>query len=361
MHMIRLTSKRGSVRALAALAATSLALSLSACGGDDEAADANGLTTIRVATAGPIPAYQELVWAIESGIFEEHGVKVVMTPPLYAADALNAVLSGDADMSLTTATLVASARAAGRPLKVVATTQAPYPLEIAFTDEVDKELRAQGLSESSDIGDFFEALEGMTLGTSPVGSSINSTFRFLLSERGIDPEKDNITLQAMPDIAAQVAALSNDKVDGLVSALGGASTGAAAQGTGVIWSLTKMTGNESLKAIPYVNIVTSESNIAQKPEAIQGFLDGMREAQQALRSGIPAEDSAALKELLASEMKQQTYDDTVAQVQSLFTDDFTTSESSWEVVLKVAEVTADEPLDVDFDDAIDNSFAEKVE
>jgi NitT/TauT family transport system substrate-binding protein len=359
--MIRPTLRSRVVRIIAPLMASALALSLSACGSsDDESAGKGGLTKIRVATAGMIPAYEDLVWGIEGGFFKDHGLDVEMTPPLYAADALNAVMNGDAEMSITTATLVASARAAGRPLKVIATHQGPFPLEIVFTAEADKKLRDQGLSETSDIGDFFEALEGLTLGTSPVGSSINSTFRFLLSEQGIDPEKDNLTLQAMPDIAAQVAALSNNKVAGLVSALGGASTGAAAQGIGTIWRLDGMSGNDSLNALPYCNMVTSESLIKKDPEAIQSFLDALHEAQQSLIDGIPAEDVTALKELLGSEMDQKVYDDTTARERTLFQDDFTTSDEAWDVVLKVAQVTSDAPLEVAADDAIDNSFAEKV-
>jgi NitT/TauT family transport system substrate-binding protein len=341
--------------------ASVLALSLSACGsGDDGPADENGLPVVRVTNAGMIPAYEDVVWGIEGGFFEKAGVKVKMTPPIYSQDALNALMNGDAELSLITATNVASARAAGRPLKVVGATQVPYPLEVVFTDETDEKLRAQGLSETSDIGEFFEALEGLTLGTSPVGSSINSSFRFLMSERGIDPEKDNITLQAMPDIPSQVAAMANGKVDGLVSSLGGASTGTAARGVGVVWSLTTMSGNESLNALPYVNIATSDSFIKEKPEAIQAFLDGLREAQRSLRDGISAEDDAALKELMGSEMDQKIYDDTIEATRELFSDDYTTSEPAFDVVLKVAEVTSDEPLKVSFEDVIDNTFAEKV-
>lgn len=359
--MIRPTSKGRAARVLAPLMASVLALSLSACGGGDDApADEGGMPTVRVTSAGNIPAYEDVIWGIKGGYFEKAGVKVEMTPPLYSQDALNALLAGDAELSIITATNVAGARDAGRPLKVVAETQAPYPLEVVFTEATDKKLRAAGLSETSDIGDFFKALQGMTLGTSPVGSSINSTFRYLLSERGLDPEKDDITLQAMPDIPSQVAAMANEKVDGLVSALGGASTGTAARGVGVVWKLTDMAGTESLNAIPYVNIATTDAFIKKDPEAIQAFLNGLSEAQKSLRAGISAEDDKALKDQLGSEMDQKIYDDSTTATQALFTDDYTTSKETWDVVLKVAAVISDKPLKVTFDDVIDNSFAEKV-
>lgn len=359
--MNRSTLRRRAVRALAVSTATVMALTLSACGGgDDKASDDSGLTTFRVASAGKIPSSMDLVWAIEGGFFEKHGLDVEMTPPIYAADLINTIMNGDAEVAMATGTLVATARSVGRPATVVATSGSPFPLQLVFTDETDQKLRAAGLSETSALPDFLNALKGLTLGTSPTGSSITSAFRFLLSEEGISPEKDKITLQPMPDIPSQIAAVGNGRVDGVVSALGGASTGAAAQGTGVVWDLTKLSGNESLRAIPYANVVTTEAVIKKDPESLQAFLDAMHEAQQSLIAGIPAEDEASLKDILASEMDQKVYDDVSSQVKALFADDFTTSDSTWDVVLKVAQVGADGPLKAPASEAIDNSFAEKV-
>lgn len=359
--MIRPAHRRRVVRTLAVSLASVLALTLSACGGgDDEPAGKGGLTKVRVASAGKIPSSLDLVWGIEGGFFKKHGIDVEMTPPVYAADLINVVMSGDADVAIATATLVASARNVGRPLTVVAKTSAPFALQIVLTDKADKKVRAQGISESSDIADLFGALKGLTLGTPAAGSSITSTFRFLLSESGLTPEKDNITLQPMPDIASQVAAVSNGRVDGVVGSLGGAPTGAAAQGTGVIWDLTKMGGNESLKEIPYANVVTSDSVIAKKPEAIQSFLDGLHEAQQSILEGLPAEDAASLKKMVGAEMDQKVYDDVISQVTALYPDDFTTPDSAWDTILKVAQVGADGPLNAPADKAVNNSFAEKI-
>ena len=360
--MIGRTLKSPACRALGALMAPVLALTLSSCGSSDaDPSSANGPTKVRVASAGMIPSSLDLVWAIEGGFFKEHGLDVTMTPPLFATDLANAVLSNDAEFAVLNGTVVASARDAGRPLTVVATNQAPMPLSIAFTDNADKKLRDQGLSESSSVGDLFEALKGMTLGTAPVGSTVTAAYRYLLAEFGIVPEKDNITLQAMPDLASQVAALSNDRVDGLLSATGGASTGAAAQGTGVIWDITKMKDTEALGAIPWQNIVTSETTVGKDPEMIQSFLEALHEAQLALIEGLSPEDAASLKQLLAADMDDQVYDATFSQEVSLFPETFATSDSTWETILEVAEVDSDGPLDAPAADAVNNSFAEKIE
>lgn len=338
-----------------------LAITLSACGeGDAKPADGKDLTKIRVASAGLIPSNADLLWAIDGGFFKMHGLDVEMTPPIYSEGLANAVVQGDAEIALATPTLVATARNAGRPLKVVATIASPFPSSLAFTHETDAKLRAQGLSESSNIADLFKALKGMTLGTNSPGSPVTAVFRYLLAQSGITPEKDNITLQPLADIPSQVAAVANRRVDGVVSALGGASTGIAAQGTGVVWELSKMQGNEPLKKIPYVSLVASDSFIAKSPETVQSFVTAWYEAQQSIRAGLSAEVAASLKAKLGAKMDQKLYDDTVAQTKSLYPSDFATSDASWDSVRKVAEVLANAPVNVTASDAINNSFATKL-
>jgi NitT/TauT family transport system substrate-binding protein len=341
--------------------ATLLALTLSSCGSSaDESVSADGLIRVRVASAGMIPTSADLVWAVEGGFFKNNGLDVTLTPPLFASDLAQAVMNDSADLAIATGTLVASARAAGRPLTIVATSQAPFPLQIAFTRETDKMLRSRGLSEASSVADLLAALKGLTLGTSPVGSSITATYRYLMAQYGIDPERDDITLQGMPDVASQVAALSHGRVDGIASALGGASTGVIAQGAGVVWDLTKMKGSEALQPIPYQNIVTSDATIKKNPEMIRSFLAALHDAQQYILKGLSPEEAASLKKLVGSQMDDKAYNDTISQVQGLFQESFRTSDTSWDAIVEVAEANTDASIEVRAADAIDNSFAEKI-
>ena len=360
--MIRNTLLSRVVRVLGLSMVPLLALTLSSCGsGGDQPASADGLTKVRVANSGMLPASADLAWAIEGGFFEKNGLDVTLNPPqLSASDLAGTVINGDADVALVNGTAVPSARQVGRPLTIVATTQAPFPLQIAFTPETDKTLREQGLSETSSVADLLAALKGMTLGTNASGSSITATYRYLLTQYGIDPERDNITLHPMPDVASQVAALSHNRVDGLASSLGGAATGAVAQGAGVVWDLTKMKGTDALQAVPYTNAVTSDATIKDHPKMIQSFLDALHAAQQSLLAGLSVEDAASLKKLVGSAMDQKTYDDTIAGMQSLFPKSFSTSGASWDATCKVAEVNTGESLKIPAADAVNNSFVEEV-
>jgi hypothetical protein len=121
-----------------------------------------------------------------------------------------------------------------------------------------------------------------------------------------------------------------------------------------------MKGSQALQAVPYQNVVTTDSIIEKDPDMIQSFLDALHAAQQSLLAGLSVEDAASLKTLVGSQMDEKVYDDTVSQVKSLFPQSFSTSDESWDGVIKVAEVNANESIDVPAADAVDNSFAEKI-
>ncbi|XAS74363.1 ABC transporter substrate-binding protein [Micrococcaceae bacterium Sec5.1] len=364
--MIRHILRGSTARVLAASITLVLGVTLSACGPDnahsagDKSAGGGALPKIRVATAGKVPAYAEVVWGIESGIFKKHGVDVEMTPPAFGPDVANLIINGNAEIGVSNATLVASARDAGRPLVAIATSATPYRIQLVFTNETDQKLRGQGLSESSKMSDLLHALSGMTLGTYSAGSSVTGTFRYLLSESGINPEKDNIKLQPMPDNAAQIAAVANKRVDGVVTALGGSAAAIASQKSGVLWDLSKMSGNETLLKVSNASLLTSESVVGKSPEALQSFLDGYRETQKSLRAGLSAEDAARLKKLLGPDMDQGIYDQTMADVVHGFSDDYVTSEAQWDALVKISEILKGGPISVPYDKAIDNRFAMKV-
>ena len=364
--MINRPLKPRGAQAFALTTAAVLALTLSACGPSDSSSppastDGKQLTKVRVANAGAIPATVDLVWGQEGGFFQKHGLDVTLNPPQNsAADLANTVVNGDADVAVTIGTVVPSARSAGRKLTIVATTQVPIPLNIAFTPEVDRKLRDQGLSENSSVGDLLAALKGLTLATSSPGSANVAAYRYLLAQYGLNPERDNITLSPMADVASQVAALSHKRVDGIASVLGGSATGAKGQGVGVVWNLAEMKGSEPLKAIPFQSILATEDTIKNHPELIQSFLDAFYETQQSMLKGLTPDESASLKKIVGPTMDEKVYNETISGLERLFPDSYVTTDASWDALRKVAEVTSQGTLNVPAADAVNNSFAEKL-
>lgn len=175
---------------------------------------------------------------------------------------------------------------------------------------------------------------GLTLATFGSGSAVVTSYRYLLSEFGLNPERDNITLSPMTDVASQLAALSHGSMDGIASSLGGAAAGAKAQGVGVIWDLPAMKGIEALRAVPYQSILTTADTIKNHPEMIQSFLDAFHETQQAMLKGLSPEDAASLKKLVGPKMDDKVYNETISGLEHLFPDSYLTSDASSDALRK---------------------------
>lgn len=353
-------------KAVGAALAFALVLAVSACGSgtnsspgnDSTAGGADGTAHIRLANFGVYPTSAYLSWATKGGYFKKHGVEVELLPPmLNATDMLNAVTSGNADLAVTAPNAVAFARNTGQSVKIVATPVLGYPLEISFTPEVDKQLRAKGLSNTSPIKDRVAALKGMKLGVPAAGSSTDLAFRSVILASGLNPDTD-IALQPMPDVSSTMAALNAKAVDGVVSNFGGVTTFAQAAGTGVSWDY--MTGDDGLTEFPFNVMVASESFIKSSPDSVQRFLDALFEARAALVAGLSPEDGKTLKNAVAPDMKQELWDTTLKGLNTYLSAPPTTSDKAWDAVINIVQLVADKPLRVPASDAIDNTFAEKI-
>lgn len=350
-------------KVLAIVLGLSLVLTASACASDGPGGASpqndDGSAHVRLANYGFLPTSAYLAWAIEGGYFKNHDVEVELLPAmLNATDMLNAVTSGDADLAVTAPNSVAFARNRGQRVKVVATTNLGYPVEVAFTPAIDKRLRAKGLSDTSPIKDRIAALKGMTLGLGAAGSLIDLGFRSVVMSNGLDPDVD-LTLQPMPDAASQLAALNAGTVDGIVSNLGSISTFAESAGTGVVWDY--MTGDQNLSVFPSNVVAASESYIDSNPDSIQRFLDALHEARAAVVAGLSSEDAAKLKAVVAPDMDREIWDKTLEEHNALWTDPFVTSERGWDAVLALVNIAADAPVNVPASEAIDNTFADAVD
>lgn len=340
-----------------ALALAATACSPGAPAGNDSA-DGDGTAHVRLANFGFFPSSAYLAWAIKGGYFEKHDVEVELLPAmLNATDMLNAVTGDDADLAITAPNPVAFARKTGQQVKIIATPALGYPTEISFTPEVDKRIRAQGLSENSPIKDRVAALKGMKLASFAAGSSTDLAFRSVVRANGLDPDVD-ITVQPLADSASMLAALNNKAVDGIIGNVGGPTTFAESAGTGVSWDY--MTGYEGLTELPFHVIAASESYIKSNPDAIKRFLDALFEARAALVAGLSPEDAKTLKAAVAPDMKQDLWDATLKGFNPRWSLPPTTSVKAWDTVTDIVSLDADTPMNVPATEAIDNTFAEKI-
>lgn len=357
-HTGRLKKGVGMALGLALVFAATACSSGAPAGTGNDSAGGDATAHVRLANFGFFPSSAYLAWAIKGGYFEKHHVEVELLPAmLNATDMLNAVTGGDADLAVTAPNPVAFARKTGQQVKIIATPALGYPTEISFTPEVDKRLRAQGLSETSPIKDRVAALKGMKLASFAAGSSTDLAFRSVVRANGLDPDVD-ITVQPLADSASMLAALNNKAVDGIIANFGGPTTFAESAGTGVSWDY--MTGYEGLTELPFNVIAASESYIKSNPDSTQRFLDALFEARAALVAGLSPEDAKTLKAAVAPDMKQDLWDATLKGFNPRLSHPPTTSVKAWNAVTDIVSLVADTPVNVPATEAIDNTFAEKI-
>lgn len=318
------------------------------------------LQEVQFANFGWNPSTAYLAWAQEGGYYEAQGLSVTESVIGSSADMINTLFSGDSDFVFTGQSVIVSAVNVGRPAAIIAGPTRPYQIEVAFTPEVDAELRAQGFSPNSPIAERVAALKGLTIVGAPSGSTSDSVFRMVLENQGFNPDTDFTQMFVDGTTEALFAALRSGDVDGMVSVLGGPTTFAEAEGLGVVWSFAD--GDPSIEALPQAVLGTSQQVIDEKPEIVQAFLQALFDARAAIVEGLSDKDAARLKELVAPDMDQAVYDDTMETFRTrAWIHPFTFSDDAWDATLHITTMASDSPIDVSQDAAVNNSFAESLE
>jgi NitT/TauT family transport system substrate-binding protein len=260
----------------AALAALTLPLAATACGGASESAE-SGTPQIRVTTIG-YPNEITLVWGVEKGVFEEHGLDVEMVPIQSGSAALAATISGHVELAFTGGWAAIQSAAQGLDVKIAVG---------AYTNTVPVDPKTgRGTFVSNDAGiEEICDLEGKTFATNELNGPSQTYQSVAMTQAGCDPTL--VQWIAMP--ASQLStALESGTVDAINAP---ASTGQplVAQGLAT-WLMEPIA--EVQGAIPY-------GAYSASPEWIDGHEDDLElfvEAYQAALDEVldPANHDAVL-------------------------------------------------------------------
>lgn len=363
---------RGRVRPTKAVLTAVLvagALLVAACGGSDSSSESNApgtdgggsgeLTTVRMANFGYLPSTLPFDYAYSSGLFQENGVDVKLNPPIYnAADAINTLVTGDADMAFVGATAVVAAADAGRDVVLVGTVSSGFPLEVALTTAAMEKLAAQGITAESPIEARVEALKGLTLAGPGAGSTTDLVMRKTIESYGIDPNND-VKLQPLADQAAIVAAARESRVDGIVATTGGPTSLAAGEGFAEIF-INFGEVNEELSNTPLHVMATSRSFLEKNPEAVRGVLTAMQESRKAVVAGLTAEELAEQKEISSPDMDEALYLQITEDFTPLWDGPITFTEEQFDLTLAIHNAGADTPATVTFEDVVDTAPSQGI-
>src|SRR5918994_3286986 len=220
-----------------------------------------GAEPIRIAYSG-VSASGTPVWlAKEEGVFTRHGLEADLVTVRSAPLQVSALVSNEVQFVRGSASSMLSAAAQGAKLKILLSLFA----ERAAYDF----LVAPAIAKPQD-------LKGKKIGVQDFSGLLWSLTMLSLREMGLDPQRDNISIQAIGDSTVIAQSLATGIIDG--AALDKLQS-VRLQGLGV-----KVLLDLSRIALPSSPYMSAESFIQKNPQTVESFIKAMIEASAVMRA-----------------------------------------------------------------------------
>jgi NitT/TauT family transport system substrate-binding protein len=206
-------SRRPGWTSVALVAAISFVLA--GCGGtsEDSGAQDGETNKIRFVMAPNFTALDALV-ALETGLFDDEGLDVEMTPLFGSPELAQATISGTADISLPGISGLFATVAADRPTIGFGVSASQAAHCVTITKDVADKLADEGITPDSPIEDRVKSLTGLTISTTTAGGSVEQLVRGMMDDFGVKPTSDQFT--ALKETAGNLAALKIGRIDATV-------------------------------------------------------------------------------------------------------------------------------------------------
>lgn len=363
-------------------AAGAVALTLAACGGDDdseavaepaaepsaeptaepgsEPAPEGEMTTVKYLQATESLTFATLNYARSMGYFEDEGLELDVLPTLANSSQVVQVLeSGEADIVATGSTAVVAAVGAGRDVTSIAVATKGATHGISMTNEwIDEVAERLDVTAESSVEDRMRALEGATLSLAGAGSTTDVMFRANLEAFGLDPESD-VELRYINDQPAVVAAAREGQVDGMVVALPERAL-PVAEGWGEIWIDYPRGDVPPLDSFALIDVAMTNSFLSEHPDIADSFVRAMWRATDDFNND-PDGVRAVLRENWFSEMDEAVFDLSFERVLPLFADGPAPTPEAFEATVELYNVSAEDPVDLEFSDVYDPEPATRTQ
>ena len=216
---------------------------------------------IRVAYSGVSAAGTPLWLAKDAGIFARHGLEADLVTVRSAPLQVSALVSNEVQFVRGSASSMLSAAAQGAKLKILMSLfaeRASYDFLVSSSITNPRDLRGKKIG----VQDFSGLLWSLTM--------------LALREMGLDPQKDNISIQAIGDSTVIAQALATGLIDG--AALDKLQS-VRLQGLGV-----KVLLDLSRIALPSSPYMGAEAFIQKNPQTVENFVKALIEASTMMRA-----------------------------------------------------------------------------
>ncbi|KPM54405.1 nitrate ABC transporter substrate-binding protein [Frankia sp. R43] len=355
---------RRSPRAWLALLAVTLVGSVGSvgagCAGSDssESNAPDGALKIRIISTSPTFTDLPMVVILAQDYFAKVGLDAdVEFGASNASLITQTVISGDADVGSSGAGSLYNAYAEGATQLVSLGSSNPsITFGLALNQKTLTTLAERGVTPRSPVRDRVQALRGLNLTTSPQGSTGNAYLRIMLSEYGLDPDRD-VTIIPNNDGTAQIATTRQGRADGVAQSFPRANF-PEAEGWGGLW-LNWSVDLPSLLPLAAHDYYTSRSWLESHREEATRVMQALWLAQRDLQnpSDELREEVRALPEF--RELNEDAFDAGWELAVGAYKGATPlTTEEMFEHQVELVNYNRDSPITFGFDDIYDLSAAE---
>jgi NitT/TauT family transport system substrate-binding protein len=216
---------------------------------------------IKVAYSGVSAAGTPLWLAKDEGIFSKHGLEAELITVRSAPIQVSALVSNEVQFVRGSASSMLTAAAQGAKLKI---------LFSVFAERASYDfLASPSITKPSD-------LRGKKIGVQDFSGLLWSLTMLSLREMGLDPQKDNISIQAIGDSTVIAQSLASGLID---AAPLDKLQSARLQGLGikVLLDLRRI-------ALPASPFMSAEAFVQKKPQVVENFVKALIESSAIMRS-----------------------------------------------------------------------------
>lgn len=239
----------------AAAAATAIAIGLIAVAAR---ADEKPIDVV-IALPSPTLTFSSPFLAEDEGLYKKEGLNV-QHRILVGVEAVNAVIGGSADFTVSTGPVFLRAAAKGQPLLAIANLIDKPLVELVLRSDVYDALK---INDQMTLAQRAKLLKGKTIAIQGVGSIIHAWERYVAAKGGLDPETD-VRIAPM-DPPAMLGALQTKAVDGFATSLP-FTTEAVLNGTAKMFASAAEGAAPELVPFPYGLVMTKPETCQKTPE-----------------------------------------------------------------------------------------------
>ncbi|HLI22847.1 MAG TPA: ABC transporter substrate-binding protein [Stellaceae bacterium] len=245
-----------------------------------------------IALPSPTLTFSAPFLAEDAGLYKAEGLNVSHRM-LVGVEAVNAVIAGSADFTMSTGPVFLRANAKGQALIAIENLIDKPLVEMVMRKDVADALH---FSDSWSLKQRGAALKGKTIAIQGVGSIIHAWERFVAARGGLDPETD---VQIAPlDPPAMLGALQTKAVDGFATSLP-YTTQAVLNGTAVMYASAPEGIAPDMIPFPYGIIMTRPQTCKDNPAKCRGVVHALANASKMIHD----QPDKAL-EILSARFKQ---------------------------------------------------------